>query len=256
MSELEVQPAAGSAPEGSGLSQWQRVANTFAAPSKTFEDIKRGNRSWWLPFLILIVASYVLFAAITFKIGWAQVAENAIHLNPKSEERLAQASAEQREMTMKWTQYGMEGSFAASPILVLIFAAVVSGVLLGTINFVFGGKATFGSVFAVWMFASLPSIVKTLLGAVVIFAGTAPESFNLNNFAPTSVGAFLNPLETNAALYRLASALDVTSIWYLALMGIGLATVAGVKRTSGYIAVFGWWALIVLIGVGWAAAFS
>jgi hypothetical protein len=206
--------------------------------------------------LILIVASYVLFAAITFKIGWAQVAENAIHLNPKSEERLAQAPAEQREMTMKWTQYGMEGSFAASPILVLIFAAVVSGVLLGTINFVFGGKATFGSVFAVWMFASLPSIVKSLLGAVVIFAGTAPESFNLNNFAPTSVGAFLNPLETNAALYRLASALDVTSIWYLALMGIGLAAVAGVKRTSGYIAVFGWWALIVLIGAGWAAAFS
>jgi hypothetical protein len=136
---------------------------------------------------------------------------------------------------------------------VLIFAAVVSVVLWGTINFVFGGKATFGSIFAVWMFASLPSIVKTILGAVVVFAGAAPESFNLNNFAPTSVGAFLNPLETNAALYKLASALDVTTIWYLVLMGIGIAAVAGVKRTSGYIAVFGWWALVVLIGVGWAA---
>jgi hypothetical protein len=32
--------------------------------------------------------------------------------------------------------------------------------------------------------------------------------------------------------------------------------VAGVKRSSGYIAVFGWWVLIVLITVGWAAAFS
>jgi hypothetical protein len=37
------------------------------------------------------------------------------------------------------------------------------------------------------------------------------------------------------------------------LLGIGVATVAGVKRTSGYIAVFGWWALFLLIGVGWAA---
>jgi hypothetical protein len=27
-----------------------------------------------------------------------------------------------------------------------------------------------------------------------------------------------------------------------------------VKRSSGYIAVFGWWAIIVLLGVGWAAA--
>ena len=36
-------------------------------------------------------------------------------------------------------------------------------------------------------------------------------------------------------------------------MGMGIAIVAGVKRSSGYIAVFGWWALIVLIGVGWNA---
>ena len=46
------------------------------------------------------------------------------------------------------------------------------------------------------------------------------------------------------------------TIWTLVLLGMGTATVAGVKRTSGYIAVFGWWAIIVLIGVGWAAAFS
>jgi hypothetical protein len=102
----------------------------------------------------------------------------------------------------------------------------------------------------------LPGIVKTLLGTIVIFSGAAPESFNLANFAPTSLGAFMNPMETNAALYKLATALDVTSIWSMVLMGIGIAIVAGVKRSSGYIAVFGWWVLIVLITVGWAAAFS
>jgi len=181
------------------------------------------------------------------------VAENMVHLNPTLDEKLAQAPAAQREGTLKGMQYGPEIGFAASPILVLIVVALGSLVLLGTINFVFGGKATFGSIFTVWMYASLPGIFKELLGAIVIFAGTAPESFNLNNFAPTSIGAFLNPLETNAALYKLASALDVTTIWTLALLGIGIAAVAKVKRNSGYIAVFGWWALIVLIGVGWAA---
>ncbi len=239
--------------EATGLSQLQRVTCTFTAPSKTFADIKRGNRSWWLPFLIAILAGYVLFAAITVKIGWPTVAENAIHLNPKAEEKLAQAPAAQREITMKFTQYGMEGGFAASPIIVLAVIALGSLVLLGTINFVFGGKATFGSIFTVWMYASLPGIIKALLGTVVIFAGAAPESFNLSAFAPTSVGAFLNPLETNAALYKLADWLDVTTIWSMALMGIGIATVAGVKRSSGYIAVFGWWALMLLVSVGWAA---
>jgi hypothetical protein len=256
MNDQENQSVGVPADEEAGLSQLQRVTNTFTAPSKTFEDIKRGNRSWWLPFVILAIASYILFAAITFKVGWAQVAENSIHLSPKTEERMAQAPQAQRDISMKWTEYGMEGSFAASPVLLLLFAVIITVVLWGTINFVFGGKATFGSVFAVWMFAALPGIIKSLLGAVVLFAGGAPETFNLNNFAPTSVGAFLNPLETNAALYKLASALDITTIWYMVLMGMGLAIVAGVKRTSGYIAVFGWWALIVLFGVGTAAVFS
>jgi hypothetical protein len=179
-----------------------------------------------------------------------------VHLNPKLEERLAQAPAAQREGTLKGMQYGPEIVFAASPVIVIVVAALGSLILLGTINFGFGGKATFGSVFTVWIFAWLPAIFKSLLGAIVIFAGTAPESFNLNNFAPTSLGAFLNPLETNAALYKLASALDVTSIWSMVLLSIGLATVAGLKRSSGYIAVFGWWGLITVIGVGWAAAFG
>ena len=253
MSNLEVASETGSAPLAPGLSQWQRVTNTITAPSKTFEDIKRGNKSWWLPFVILALAGYVFFAAVTLKVGWAQVAENSIHLDPKSEERLAQAPPAQREMTLKWTQYGMEGGFAAGPVLVLVFAVVIAVVLWGTINFVFGGRAKFGSVFAVWMFAALPGIIKSLLGAVVLFAGAAPESFNLNNFAPTSVGAYLNPLETNAALYKLATSLDITTIWYLVLLGMGLAIVAGVKRTSGYIAVFGWWAIVVLFSVGIAA---
>jgi hypothetical protein len=253
MSELEVQPPAESVP---GLSQLQRVTNTFAAPSKTFEDIKRGNRSWWLPFLIGILIGYVFFAAITVKVGWSQVAENTIRLNPKAEEKIAQQTADQQAIAMKFTQYSVEGGFAASPVLVLIVVALGTLVLWGTINFVFGGKATFGGVFAVWMYASLPGIIKTLLGTLVIFLSPTPETFNLANFAPTNLGVLLSPADTNAALYKLACAIDFTTIWTLALMAIGIAIVAKVKRSSGYFAVFGWWAIIVLVSFGWAAAFG
>ncbi|HEY1987288.1 MAG TPA: Yip1 family protein [Terracidiphilus sp.] len=246
MSDLGVQPVAEATP---GLSQWQRVSNTFTAPSKTFEDIKRGHRSWWLPFLFYVVIGYAFFAAVNQKIGMTTVAENQIRMDPKTEERLAQVPPEQRAVQMKWSVYITEGIFAATPLLTLIIVAVGSLVLWGTINFVFGGKASYGGVFAAWMFASLPSIFKTLLGIVVLYAGTAPESFNIKNFAPTNVGAFLNPADTNKALYSLASSLDIITIWSLILMGIGVAIVAGVKRSSGYIAVFGWWAIMVIGGV-------
>jgi hypothetical protein len=251
MSDMEVVPVAESAPVG--LSQWQRVSNTFTAPSKTFEDIKRGNKSWWLPFLIIALVGYILFAAVYAKIGMQQVVDNQIQLNTKQAEAMAQAPPAQQEMSKKISLYITEGIFIANPVLVLIIAAIISLVLWGTINFVFGGKAKFGGIFVVWVFAQLPGIVKVLLGTVVIFGGVAPESFNIKNFAPTNAGAFLNPLDTNKALYALASSVDVVTIWTLVLLGMGIAIVAGVKRTSGYIAVFGWWAIIVLFGAGIAA---
>jgi hypothetical protein len=253
MSDIEVQPVAEPTPLAPGLSQMERVIDSFTAPSKTFEDIKRGNKSWWMPFILITVVSYILFAAITMKVGWSQVADNAIRVDQKATDRMANLPADQRETAMKFTTYAMEGGFAASPIIVLIVVALGSLILWGTINFVFGGKATYGAVFAVWFYASLPAIIKSLLGAIVIFINSTPETFNLNNFAPTNIGAFLTQSETNKALYTLATSIDIITIWSLILTGIGISIVAGVKRTSGYMAVFGWWIIIIIVSVGYAA---
>ncbi len=87
--------------------------------------------------------------------------------------------------------------FIAGPVFGMLGALVVAAVLLGTINFGFGGRAKFGDVFAVVYYAWLPQVVKVLLGTAVIYAGMAPESFNIKNFAPTNLGAFLDPMDTN-----------------------------------------------------------
>lgn len=255
MSEVGI-PAAGDAPQK--LSEWQRVVNTFTSPSKTFDDIRLGNRSWWLPWVIIALCSYILFVAVATKIGMPTVAENQIHQNPKAEERMAQLTPEQRAGQMKISIAFTEGAFIASPLLTLLTTAVTSAVLLGTINFLFGGRAVFGGVFSVSLFASLPGVIKALLGVLVIYMGAPPEQFNIKNFAPTNLAAFVYPnaADANQALYSLFSSLDFVTIWTLILMSMGIATVAGVKRSSGYLAVFGWWAILVLFGVGIAAVFS
>jgi len=241
------------AAEGGGLTQWQRVAYTFTAPSKTFEDIRRGNRSWWLPLIIGAIFSYMLFGAVVQKITIQTAVDNQIRMNPKAQEQLAQAPPDRRELTNKISVIATEVAFLAGPLIAIIGVVVLSAGLLATINFGFGGKAKFADIFPVFYYAWLPQIIKPILGTIVIYSGMAPESFNIKNFAPTNLGAFLDPVETNKALYSLATSLDVITIWSLVLLGIGAATVAGVKRGSGYIAVFGWWILFVLIGVGWAA---
>jgi hypothetical protein len=257
MSDMQTQPAAATPVQGSGLSQWQRVVDTFSAPSKTFTDIRDHSRSWWLPFVIYAVIGYVFFAAVATKIGMQQVVQNQIQLDTKAQERMANATPEQRDMSMKISLYVTEGVFIANPLFLLAGVALLSLGLWGTINFIFGGKAKYGHIFSVWMFAGLPGIIKPVLGTILIVMGVAPDTFNIKNYAPTNPAAlFMNPLDSNKALYSLASSLDVVTIWTLVLLGMGTAIVAGVKRGSGYMAVFGWWAIFVLIGVGWAAAFS
>ncbi len=247
MSEAQVQPTA------AGLTQWQRVADTFTAPSKTFEDIKRGNRSWWLPLIVLALASYILFGAVAQRVGIRQTVENQITMNPQAQEQMAKATPEQREKGMQFWTVFTEAMFVGGPALGMLYVLIIAAVLMGTINFGFGGRAKFGDIFAVVYYAWLPQVVKVLLGTAVIYAGMAPESFNIKNFAPTNLGAFLDPTDTAKWLYALATALDAVTIWMAVLLGIGVATVAGVKRSAGYIAVFGWWAIVVFFAVMTAA---
>lgn len=250
MTDTSVQATAEGTPK---LSQMERVVDTFTAPSKTFTDIKNGHRAWWVPFLIYVVLGYAFFYVVNTKVGMRQVSENQVRMSPKAEERMQQLTPEQREGQMKISGYVTEGVFLAGPVFLILMGVVISAVMLGTINFGFGGKAKFGSVLAVWMYAMLPSVIKTLLGIIVLFAGSAPEAFNISNYAPTNLGAFLSPTDTNPALYALASSIDAITIWTLVLVGIGTSMVAGVKRSAGYIAAFGWWALLALVGVGYRA---
>jgi hypothetical protein len=247
MSSIGTQPTTEPAV---GLSQWQRVANIFSAPSKTFVDIKNGNRSWWLPFLLFVVIGTGLWAIVSRDVTWETVRDNALRMSPKSAERLDALQPEQRERQLEIAAISQKYIWAAAPVGVLVMDLIAAGVLLGTINFAFGGRATFGSVLAVIWYGGLPGLIKLLIGGIGLFAGVVPESFMPANPAGTNLGYFLSPLDTNLFLYTLATGIDAVTIWSLVLTSIGVAIVAGTKRNSGFIAVFGWWALLLLFSAG------
>jgi len=249
MSDVQY-PAAISAPATSALSQTQRILYTFTAPSKTFNDIKRST-TWWLPFLFAVIFSYGLFAAITIKVTWDQVAENTIKQSSSFDKLTPAQVAQQKKIIAISSEAGM----ALTPLIALIGSAIVAGILLATINFGFGGKANFWQAFAVVFYAGLPGIIKLILGTIAIFSGLDPESFNMKNFAGTNIGYFL-PADTSKVLMAIATSIDLTTIWTLVLAAIGISIIAETKRSSGYIAVFGWWVITVLLSVGAAVAFS
>jgi Yip1 domain len=236
---------------GQPLSQAERVTDAFIAPSKTFTDILR-DQSWWLPFLLGAILGYGYLFTIQKQVGWDTVTQNTLRQDPKASERLANATPEAKAQTETFTLAIIKYTFFASPLLALLVAALASVFLWGTINVIFGGHATFGRVFAVWMYGTLPLLVKSLLAIITLFAGLDKEAFNLSNPVGTNPGFYL-PAESAQWLLRLAGSFDVLWIWSLVLVGMGLAIVGKVKRGAGFMAVFGWWALILLIRVGYAA---
>ena len=238
--------------EVEALSETERVIDTFVAPAKTFNDIRRST-SWWLPWLIMAVAGLAMVYTVDRKVGMERVAENQIQLSPKQSARLDQLPpdkrAEQIEATAKITRY----IAYASPATSLIAVAVIAAVVLGTFNFGFGANLNFWQCFAISMYAFLPGVVKALLVILTILIGGG-ENFSFQNQLASNLGGLVDP--SSHFLWSVASSIDFFSIWILVLTGIGYSCLTRVKRGTCMGVVFGWWAVVTLVAAGIGSLFG
>ena len=245
MDEVRVSGVGGS--ETSGLSQVERVVDTFLAPSKTFADILRST-SWWLPFLLLVVVTMGSTFAIDQKIGFDRVAEQSVMQSAAAEDQMAQLTADQRAAAVHRIAAGQKyGSYGAAAII-LIFVAIVALLNWASLNFGLGASTTFGQNFAVCMYAGLPKIFIGLLNIVFVYAGVNTENFDLNNPVGTNIGYYM----TDSAhwLKMAGSFFDLFGLWSLVLMVIGLAIISKKSKGQAAMVAVGWWLIGMFIMVG------
>jgi hypothetical protein len=238
---------------GAGLSQVERVVDTFVAPSKTFTDILR-NRSWWLPFLLTVIVSLCVTLSIDHQTGFERVVENQIQASPKQADSLASLTPEQRAARVHGMAIGYRYTSYCFPLLVLIFSAIAALGLWATFNFALGATTTFGEMFCLWMYCSLPKLLIGLLTILTLFVGGNAEAFDIKNPVGTNLGYYL----PDAAPW-LKSALgffDVIGLWSLVLLVIGTAIIAKVSRGKAAAVVVGWWVIILVVSAAMAGAFS
>jgi hypothetical protein len=235
---------------GAGLSQVERVVDTFVAPSKTFTDILRST-SWWLPFVLLVLVTWASTAVVEKQVGWDRVSENQIHQNPKAEERMANLTPEQRaaqvRLSANITRYVSYGSF----VLILLFVAIFALIYWASFNFGLGAKTTFGQMFAVCMYAGLPRLLTGLLTILTLLFGNSADTYDVRNPVGTNLAYFMP--DAGPALKAALSFFDVIGLWNLVLLIIGTAIVAKVSRGKAAAVVVGWWVLGLLISVAIAA---
>ena len=241
-------------PEPVPLSEAQRLAYTFFAPSRIFTDL-RSNASWWAPFLIIAIVSLLFIYVVDQKVGFRKVVDNLIQSQPKQAERIEQMPVDQRQKVMKQQVTLTEILSYATPIFALIIYAIAAGILLATLNFGAGAEVKFKTLFALYIYASLPSVLKALLGILSLLAGVSVDAFNIQNPVATNPGYFIDA-EGSAVLRALLTPLDVFSLWTLVLTAIGITCISKVRLGTAFAIVFGWFGVVVLARVVLAAVFS
>jgi len=234
-----------------GLSQTMRVVDTFIAPSKTFTDILRSS-SWWLPFIILVLATLGSAYAVDRNVGFTAVAEQQMTKNTMQADRMASMSADQRAnavaMSAKITRISVYCSF----IIILIIVAIEALILWGIFNFGFGAKTTYGQVFAVIMYAGLPRALVALLNVVLLFAGVGLENYDIQNPVGTNLGYYF----TSPVLRAGGAFFDIFGLWALFLLVIGMAIISRKSKAQSAAVIVGLWVIGLLASMGIAAAFG
>ncbi len=215
-----------------GLSEVERVVDTFVAPSKTFTDILR-NTSWWLPFLLITVFSLASAFVIGKQVGWEQVSENQIHHSPNAEDRLNQldpaARASQMQLSAKITMYATYGV----PVILLIIFAIYSLLLWAGFNFGLGARTTFGQVWAVSWYGALPYLLTSVIGMLTLLFGANIDSYDIRNPVGTNLAYYMP--DASPILRAALTQVDVIHLWSVVLTILGMSIVA--KKSMGASAV-------------------
>jgi len=233
-----------------GLSQVERVVDTFIAPSKTFSDILR-SRSCWLPILLMIVVSLAVAVTMQKRVGFDQMYQTSLAQSPSQQAQMDSLPPDQRAARMKVGAAITEGISYGYWALSLIFAAIAALVLWGSFNFLAGARTTFSEMFAVWIYSGLTGLVGgILIIAMLVFAGG--DNFNVQAPIGTNLGYYLSA-DSAHWLKSLLGSFDLLMFWFLGLLIVGTSIVAKVKRSVSASIILGWWVLIVLVKTAFAA---
>jgi len=218
----------------SRLSEPARIINTFVAPSKTFDDIRR-NASWWAPWLLLCLVSFAYFYTVDKKVGFDTIVNTGMEHAPQFVQNAMESlPADQRQQAInRQIRSQRIGTLYFSWLTYLIIALIAAALFMVTFNFGLEAGIPYKKALAVYFYAMLPKIFLYLLAVLVLYKGVDPTGFNMENPVTTNIGAFLDRWNTNRLLYHFASFIDIFTIWTVILLAIGFMRQSAKKISMG-----------------------
>jgi hypothetical protein len=226
----------------------ERFIGVFISPGETFADIAR-KPDFIAPMIVLVVMTVAVTETMLAKIGM----ERIVRASMEQSSRASSMTPEQIDQAVSrgasiGAMIAHVSGFIGVPLLLVIIAAL--GLLF--VNAIFGGQMKFDAALSVACYANLPSVLGGIMAVALIFFGD-PEHFNARSPVPSNLGFFLSP-DTSKPLMVLASSLDIFTIWFMILLGVGYSAASGgrVKALTIFLCFFGLRAVLLLVQMGLA----
>jgi hypothetical protein len=216
----------------------QRIIGVIFSPDVTMASIAK-RPDWVLPLVLLLITALAAGVIIAQHVDFVSATREAMEQNKNM-------SAEQVDKALKITAAVGKVLTYLSPVLSLIGLLVIAGVLLLAFR-LFGGEGDFKQAFSVTCYASVPSIIKSVITLIVILArgGIFPVQ-QMATLIRTNLG-FLADMKTNPMAFALYSAFDIFSVWFLVLMIIGFAYVSRLSKAKSAGIIISLWFVVLLL---------
>lgn len=237
-------------PPAEGPGPVAAITGTFTNPAATFEGLLR-KPTWWLPYLLLILAVAASFFAATPKIDMERTVRESLEkraektgqtMSPADVDRIAEAQSR-----MRWVGPPIFAFFTA--LILFVFATFH---WLGAKAM--GGELTFAGGLSVYFHACLASALKWLLAIPIAFtqANDSLTQKQAQHLVKSSLGAFL-PEGTSTFVSSLASYVDVFGIATVVLLVIGFRRIKGLSAGAATAIPIVLYLFAALLGAGLAS---
>ncbi len=222
------------------------MLKTLWSPGEAFGEIRDSRVGPWIPFLVFIVFGVAGTYLMTNRIDIGEAAMRDLLQSPQA----GNVSQEQMDQMREFSgsPYVTIGLYVASVLFTLV-TVIVAG-LFFVIFLILGNRSSFMSFWSVTTFAFTPMMLNTVAGTAVMYT-IPPAAMRLSQLNVLSPAIFLDPQMEAGALYTLAQALSLTTIWVLVLLIIGYGVVASTRFGAGLrtVVVLTPWLFLVAIRV-------
>lgn len=221
------------APKQSGF---QRIIGVLSAPDETFRSIAE-RPDWVTPLLLTIIISIVSLVLIAPHIDYESTAREAIEAQ--------HVPAGQAEQAVRMGVAISKVITYLSPALIVLVFLLQAVIFLVAFRLM-GGEGTFRQAWAIALYASMPNLVRSVIGSIVLLVRGSYTLLDLQNPIASNLG-FLADMKTQPVLYALLSSIDAFSIWTLVLLIIGFSYMSKFSKQKSAVIVLVLWVAFTML---------